>query len=136
MKRLAVLIISLALPVAAQDGPSMTGEEFRDLAEGYTLHFEDETGRYFGSEQYLPDAQTIWRPSNGECERGVWAADRGRICFLYVVGIACWKLYRDGDDVLALSANGDDGAIDENPTRLRLKDRNNIPVSCEVVPSV
>lgn len=114
----------------------MTGGEFRALSEGYTLHFEDMTGEYFGSEQYFEDGRTLWRPRNGECERGVWAEDRGRICFLYVVGLACWKLFREAGDVTALSANGENGEIDEAPTQLRLRDRNQVPVSCEEVPSV
>ena len=114
----------------------MTGSEFRALSEGYTLHFEDMTGEYFGSEQYFEDGRTLWRPRNGECERGVWAEDRERICFLYVVGLACWKLFRDADDVTAFSANGENGEIDEAPTQLRLRDRNQVPVSCEEVPSV
>ncbi len=136
MTRWIFALLFLPSYALATDQPAMTGEEFKAFAEGHTLHFEDETGRYFGSEQYLVDGQTIWRPRNGECEYGVWAEDRGRICFLYIVGIACWKLYVDGDGLSALSANGDKGEIDETPTRLRLRDRNQIPVSCEDVPSV
>ena len=136
MKRLLILCLLTPVMSFAQDRPSLTGSEFRELSEGHTLHFEDMTGRYFGSEQYFPDGKTLWRPRDGECERGVWAEDRGRICFLYVVGLACWKLYRDGDDITALSANGDDAGIDEAPTRLRLRDRNQVPVSCDEVPSV
>ena len=136
MKRLLIFCLLTPVLCAAQDRPSMTGSDFRELSEGYTLHFEDMTGRYFGSEQYFEDGRTLWRPVNGECERGVWAEDRGRICFLYVVGLACWKLFRDGDDITAFSANGDSGEIDEAPTQLRLRDRNQAPVSCEEAPSV
>ncbi len=132
-----VFIFLLApLTAAAEGRPAMTGADFRAYAEGYTLHFEDESGRYFGSEQYFPDGHTVWRPRNGECERGVWAEDQGRICFLYVVGIACWKVYVEDEGLSAVSANGDAGEIDETPTRLRLRDRNQVPVSCDEIPSV
>lgn len=136
MKRWLFSLLLLPLTAFADDRPAMTGADFKAYSEGYTLHFEDENGRYFGSEQYFPDGATLWRPRNGECERGVWAEDQGRICFLYIVGIACWKLYFEEDGLSAVSANGDAGEIDEAPTRLRLRDRNQIPVSCEEVPSV
>lgn len=136
MKHWLIALLVFPLASIADDRPTMTGAEFRAYSEGYTLHFEDESGRYFGSEQYFPDGATVWRPRNGECERGVWAEDQGRICFLYVVGIACWKLYVEEDGLSAVSANADSGKTDENPTRLRLRDRNQIPVSCEEVPSV
>lgn len=136
MKHWPIALLAFSLASIADDRPTMTGADFRAYSEGYTLHFEDESGRYFGSEQYFPDGATVWRPRNGECERGVWAEDQGRICFLYVVGIACWKLYVEEDGLSAVSANGDSGETDENPTRLRLRDRNQITVNCEEVPSV
>jgi len=136
MTRWFLALLLLPLTSFADDRPAMTGADFKAYAEGYTLHFEDLSGRYFGSEQYFPDGKTLWRPRNGECERGVWAEDRGRICFLYVVGLACWKLYVEDGGISAFSANGDNGEIDETPTQLRLRDRNQIPVTCEEVPSV
>lgn len=136
MLRWFLIFLLAPLFAVSDERPAMTGEDFKAYAEGYTLHFEDEAGRYFGSEQYLADGQTVWRPRNGECERGVWAEDQGRICFLYVVGIACWKVYAEDNGLSAVSANGDSGEIDEAPTRLSLRDRNQIPVSCEEVPSV
>lgn len=136
MIRWFLILSFLPLIAFAEERTAMTGADFKAYSEGYTLHFEDETGRYFGSEQYFADGRTVWRPRNGECDRGVWAQDKGRICFLYVVGIACWKVYVEDEGLSAVSANGDAGEIDETPTRLRLRDRNQIPVSCEEVPSV
>ena len=136
MTRCILPLLLLPFSAFADDRPTITGPEFKSYSEGFTLHFEDEEGRYFGSEQYFADGKTLWRPRNGECEHGVWAEDQGRICFLYIVGIACWKLYLEDEGLSAQSANGANGETDENPTRLRLRDRNQIPVICEDPPSV
>lgn len=130
---LLFILAVFAHAAPAQEAP-MTGAEFRAFAEGHTLHFEDETGEHFGSEQYFEGGQTLWLPRGGQCERGVWTAESGRICFLYAVGIACWRVYRLGEnDLAAISADDLEG---EPTTRLRLTRRDRTPLICPDGPAV
>ena len=130
MIRAALALLLLAAPAAA--GEPLSGAEFRALTEGWTLHFSDEAGEYYGSEQYLPEGRTVWLPRGGRCERGVWAAAEGRICFLYSYGYGCWRVYRRGDEVTAVE-DPHDGAP---PTRLRLSRRDRDPLLCPEGPGV
>lgn len=134
MKRF-ILIAFAALFItgdaAAQNAEPMTAQEFRALAQGWTLHFRDEYGEYFGSEQYLDNGQTVWLPRGGQCLRGVWSEESRRICFLYGVGLSCWRIYRDGEE--GLYAESADGASD---TRLWLIRRDKAPVLCPEGPGV
>jgi hypothetical protein len=127
MSLAARIAVGLTLfgPVVAFAGP-MTGEEFRAASEGQTLHFQDETGDYFGSEQYFPDGRTMWLPRGGSCMDGIWAEVSDMICFQYLVGTSCWRLYPDGNDgIRAESADGQSSTI-----KLRLIKRDNTPVLC------
>lgn len=121
---------------AAQEaGPTMTGEEFRTIAEGRTLYFEDETGAHFGAEQYFEGGQSVWLPAGGECLRGLWAEHEDKVCFLYNFGdIACWRLYREGaEGMVAISADEND---EGPPTRLRLYAADDRPLICPEGPGV
>lgn len=120
-----LLIAFLALPGFAYAEP-MTGEEFRAASEGQTLHFRDESGDYFGSEQYFPNGRTMWLPRGGSCQDGIWAEVEDMICFQYLAGVSCWRLYPEEDDgIRAESADG------QSPmTRLWLIKRDDRPVLC------
>lgn len=133
MKYLFAALLLVAAPAAAQDGEPMTAQEFRAASEGWTLHFRDAFGQYFGSEQYFEDGRTMWLPRGGTCEPGVWAGDGERICFLYGVGLSCWRLYREGEDGI-YAESADDG--DEGRTQLWLERRDRSPVLCPEGPGV
>ncbi len=129
MKRAALLAILLA--GAATAGEPISGEEFRRLSEGWTLHFADESGEWFGSEQYFADGRTLWLPRGGQCEPGAWDAAAGEVCFRYAVGVSCWRLFRDGaDGLVAETADG------SPPLRLRLVGREREPLLCPEGPGV
>lgn len=135
LKKIVKYLLPLAIAAhaaTAQDAP-ITGEEFREFSEGWTLHFSDPTGEYFGSEQYFEDGSTMWLPRSGDCEQGVWAEDSPRICFLYPTGIACWMVYREGDRLRAVAA--DDNEADP-PLELFMTRRDKRPVVCPDGPSV
>ncbi|MEO0361454.1 MAG: hypothetical protein AAF322_10100 [Pseudomonadota bacterium] len=128
------LAAAFALRVDADPaGAPMNGDAFRDYAEGWTLFFETEDGDYFGAEQYFPNNQTLWMPRGGACTPGVWAEDQDRICFLYEVGISCWRLFHDGDD--GMRAVNDDGG-GAPPTRIRVSRKEREPLLCPDGPGV
>lgn len=114
----------------------MTGEEFGDFAEGWTLYFETEQGEYFGAEQYLKNNRTIWLPRGGSCSPGVWAEDRQRICFLYGATVSCWKIFADGPDGIHAENADDEGARAGVATRLRGFRRDRAPLLCPDGPGV
>ena len=130
MIRAALLTLLLAAPAAAEP---MDGAAFRAFSEGWTLHFEDEAGGYFGSEQYFEDGRALWLPQGGQCHRGLWTETDGRICFLYDVGISCWRLFAEGEDGMTAISDDDTG---RPPTRLRLLRRDRSPVLCPEGPGV
>lgn len=122
--RLAAALLLLALPAAAEE--VVTGEEFRALAEGQTLHFELGGGPY-GSEQYLPGNRTLWRFGTEECEEGVWWEEAGTICFRYDSNPVsqCWIVTRRNGDVFARTVDDADGSGE-----LRLARRDREPLAC------
>ncbi|MFV0472838.1 MAG: hypothetical protein ACK5MQ_01130 [Pikeienuella sp.] len=130
MRRALALALLLAGPAGAAE--PMSAADFRAAAEGWTLHFRDRNGDYFGSEQYLENGRTVWLPSGGVCERGIWSEDQGRICFLYAAGLSCWRLYPDGEDGI-YAESADDGP---GVTRIWLERRDRNPVLCPEGPGV
>lgn len=142
IKRLALAALCLAAALSggvppsasAESRPPMTADDFRAVAEGWTLHFRNEAGEYFGSEQYLPGGRTVWLPQGGNCTPGSWVEESGRICFLYEIGVSCWRLFREGEDgIYAESANETD--VGEE-TRLWSVRRDKAPVLCPDGPGV
>ncbi|MEL6479274.1 MAG: hypothetical protein AAFR17_18245, partial [Pseudomonadota bacterium] len=80
----------------------ITPREFQDYAEGYTLYFEHD-GEPFGSESFDEGGAVTWRYRDGVCVDGVWRAHGAQICFYYgdPQGVLCWRMLRDGDQLLA-----------------------------------
>lgn len=121
----------------------MTGAEFRAFTEGHTLHVEDETGVYFGSEQYPGNDRAIWLPTEGECQHGNWAEVGDRICFLYESGdVSCWRIYRDGatsmrfQNVPVMEDAENQAPEAPNELFLRLTKRDKRPIICPEGPGV
>ncbi|MFN3259757.1 MAG: hypothetical protein ACE37J_04275 [Pikeienuella sp.] len=133
MRRGLLLAALLASPAGALE--PMDGAAFRAFSEGWTLHFSDESGAYFGTEQYFEDGRTIWAPSGGGCHHGIWAEDAGRICFLYDVGLSCWKLFSEGEDSI-LAESVETGPGGGPPTRLRLMRKDRSAAPCDEGPGV
>lgn len=125
LKLLAFILI--AAPALAQEPVSPA--EFRDFAEGWTLHFE-RNGRPFGSEAFEGGGKVRWRYSDGSCVRGVWRADDGQLCFLYDSDeegrtINCWKMLRDDDGLFARLLDGKNAGLE-----LRVTRRDRTPLLC------
>lgn len=132
MTRAAALALALIAAPAWAEEP-MTGEAFRALTEGWTLHFQNADGEYYGTEQFLSDGRTVWLRAGGQCHDGVWVEDGDRICFLYEVGVSCWRLFPEGaDGFSAQSADG--GANDGARISAFRKDRS--PLVCPDAPGV
>jgi hypothetical protein len=121
----ALLLLLPGLPAAADE--VLDGTAFRELAEGWTLHFELD-GRLFGSEQYLPGDRTIWRPGTEGCERGVWWEQSGAICFAYEGQPApqCWIMTRRNGDIFARTVEDIDGTGE-----IRMSGRDRAPLACQ-----
>ncbi len=100
MKKISVLIAGLlAVPVpviAAED--ILSPSEFKELTAGTTMYFS-KNGQPYGAEQYFEDGRVIWTFFNGQCERGAWFEDEGRVCFVYETqsDAQCWHFFKDGD---------------------------------------
>lgn len=125
------LLVAMATPLSAD--PPMTGKQFDELGTGWTLYFEDDSGAYFGAEQYLGQGRTVWRSRNGGCQWGEWYEAEGQICFLYKgQRPSCWRLYSEGEGLRAESA--DQNA--EDRLTLRMITRDQRPVNCEEGPAV
>lgn len=131
MRAAALALALLAAQASAEE--LMTSAEFRSLTEGWTLHFNDEAGEYYGSEQYFSDGRTVWLRAGGQCEEGIWMEESERICFLYEIGMSCWRLYRNGENsFIAETADGDGG----DGSRVSSFRRDRAPIVCPEVPGV
>ncbi|WP_233252454.1 hypothetical protein [Maritimibacter sp. 55A14] len=103
LRCLVLLALTTAPALAAEPlGP----DEFAARVTGRTLHFQRH-GAPYGSEQYLPGRQVIWRFAGDICIAGFWYSERGKICFVYdrEPGPQCWDFLR-GDDGLRARAEG------------------------------
>jgi len=89
-----ILVIFVWAQIASAQS-LITPEEFEDLSEGKTLHFNNELG-YHGSEQYLSDREVRWRFANGLCQVGFWYDEGDAICFQYENEPApiCWYFWQ------------------------------------------
>jgi hypothetical protein len=94
MRPLLLALCLLAAPALAEEPVSPA--EFRDYAEGWTLHFERD-GEPFGQEAFEPGGGTLWRSPDGSCMEGVWRPHGAQLCFYYGEGleVLCWRALRD-----------------------------------------
>ncbi|MCI4664780.1 MAG: hypothetical protein MRY74_08660 [Neomegalonema sp.] len=83
-------------------------EEFRRLFEGKTAHLREQSGVYYGSEQFLPGDRSVWTLRGETCQDGVWTHTAERqYCFTYGAdGPHCWFMYRRGGKLYAESTGG------------------------------
>jgi hypothetical protein len=116
MRRL-LLALCLAMAPAAALGIAeepVSPSEFRDYAEGWTLHFEHE-GEPFGEEAFAPGGHTIWRDPEGQCLEGVWKPHGAQLCFYYGQGreVLCWRALRDEEGLFVrLLGDGPDAGME------------------------
>lgn len=106
----------------------MSVEEFVELSEGHTLHFQDRFGDYAGGETFFEGQQTIWQYSDGTCTRGEWWAEGDAICFVYDLNPEpqCWRMIEDGTRILARLRDATDPFGDLILTR-----RTAVPLTCD-----
>jgi hypothetical protein len=121
----ALLLLAAAVPAGALEpiGP----RAFREYSEGYTLYFEQD-GQPFGAESFGTEGQTTWQFSDGTCLEGVWRPHGAQICFYYGLEaeVLCWRMLRDGDEILArLLGEGPDAGME-----LRIVRRDRAPLLC------
>ena len=125
LARLAIAACLLAAPAAAEEPVSPA--EFRDYAEGWTLHFSHE-GEPFGQEKFGAGGETLWRFRDGTCMEGMWAAHGAQLCFYYGQGaeVLCWRALRDEEGLLVrLLGDGPDAGME-----LRVTDRDKSEPLC------
>jgi hypothetical protein len=129
MRILFAAVLSFAASLGAAEEPVST-EAFRAYAEGWTIYFEED-GAPFGAESFRRDGSVTWKPEGGRCVEGVWGGDdTGRICFLYPEAMACWRLTRDADGMIARMED------DDEPLTLRIVRRDRRPLLCGDEPAI
>ena len=116
MRRVLLALCLVVAPAAAfgiAEEP-VSPSEFRDYAEGWTLHFEHQ-GEPFGEEAFEPGGQTIWRYPDGSCVEGVWKPHGAQLCFYYGQGteVLCWRALRDEEGLFVrLLGEGPDAGME------------------------
>ncbi|MEM8792990.1 MAG: hypothetical protein AAGE80_15325 [Pseudomonadota bacterium] len=125
MRSALLLTILLAMPAGAQE--IMSPEAFREYSEGFTLYFEQD-GEPFGTESFGEGGSTTWRYRDGSCIEGVWKPHGGQVCFFYgdQQGVLCWRMLRDGDDIIARLL----GEAENAGMELRITRRDKKPLLC------
>jgi hypothetical protein len=125
--RLLFAALLIAAPAFAEQ--SVSPDEFREYAEGWTLYFERD-GLHFGSEEFRSDGMVRWRYSDGSCVRGAWRPHDGQLCFLYDTEdegavINCWRMMRDEQGLFARLLDGENAGLE-----LRVTRRDRAPLLC------
>lgn len=128
MRALPALVLAFAigvLPARAEEPVSPS--EFREYAEGWTLHFEKD-GEPFGTEKFESGGRTLWRFRDGTCAPGVWRPHGAQVCFFYGGDseVLCWRVLRDERGILVrLLGEGEDAGME-----LRITGRDNAEPIC------
>mgnify|MGYP006928169136 CR=1 FL=1 len=93
MVKMLALLCVLPCSVASQE--FLTPEAFEKLSEGKTLYFAQQ-GQPYGTEQYLPNRQSIWQFADGACTKGIWFSRDQLICFVYenAPDEQCWNFLK------------------------------------------
>ena len=127
MRTLIIAVLLIAVPALADE--PISPEEFRDFAEGWTLHFERD-GEPFGSEAFEQGGKVRWRYSDGSCVRGAWRPRDQQLCFLYDSEgegpvVNCWQMMRDDAGMFARLMDGENAGME-----LRVARRDRTPLLC------
>lgn len=98
---IALISLSLSPQPSAAIEP-VPPEEFRAMAEGWTVYFTL-NGALYGAESYGKGDRSCWCYIEGECQEGVWWADGPQLCFDYghEGSPSCWTLHRDDGGIVA-----------------------------------
>lgn len=109
--RLTALLALLLLPLPALAETPMTAAEFDAYVTGKTLTYS-QFGTIFGIEEYLPGRKVRWAFTEDICQYGTWYEEAGNICFVYEYDPTphCWRFWREGDGLKALSVNDAPGS--------------------------
>ncbi len=125
--RILIAALLIAAPALAEE--PVSPDEFREFAEGWTLHFERD-GEPFGSEAFEGGGKVRWRYSDGSCVNGAWRPHDGELCFLYDSEdegrvINCWEMLRDEAGLFARLVSGRNAGLE-----LRVSRRDRAPLLC------
>jgi len=111
-----ILAVSLgAQETMAQDDMAITGEAaLRALFAGQTFYGHTREGSAW-AEYYRPDGKSAYR--EGDCVTpGEWRVNENGACFAYPAfesgEIACYRLFRDGDQIDFVPDEGGDSDAD------------------------
>lgn len=127
MKTLISLIfMAFAAPAISQE--IMSAEEFDSFSVGTTLYFY-QNGRFYGSEQFFENRQSVWRAEDGSCVNGQWEEIEQGICFSYdgSAEMHCWQLTRDNGTIIIESLFPAEGRA---TTVLEVDGQDTIPIIC------
>lgn len=104
---LSVALAASLLPLAAQAGDMLTGDQIRTLVSGNTVQGDMQaTGVYT---EFYADDGTI----KGKDYTGVWSIDGDNMCFQYGSDPAsCWQVAKEGEQVQWVK----DGKVDGTGT--------------------
>ncbi len=105
MKYLLLSALLFTTPTMAET--LLSHDEFEALSTGKTLYFSKD-GKPYGSEHFSKDRSSVWRYSDGECEKGEWFPQAGMICFNYEFGLEtqCWDFFKTDKGGYAARAEG------------------------------
>lgn len=125
MLRLALLVLCWAGAASAE--VTLSPDQFDRMSTGKTMEFERD-GAWYGSEQYLPNREVVWKYGDGTCTSGFWFEDQGSLCFVYedAPQPQCWVFVEREGDFFARPAESTSGTDAE----LRLSRQSEQPLAC------
>ncbi len=126
--KIAVTLLFLASAIPAFSQDLLSADEFDNFSVGTTLYFY-QNGRFYGSEQFFENRQSVWRAQDGSCVNGKWDEVQNGICFLYDGSdeLHCWQLTRDNDTIMIESMFPTKG---QATTILEVDGQDTIPIIC------
>lgn len=98
---LAISVALVATPVVAQDQP-LTGAEIQALLSGNTAVADDGSYR----QTFAADGTTIYAPSGGEPDAGLWRVENDRYCSQWAGGgWDCYDVEGTSDHIVWISGD-------------------------------
>lgn len=98
------MLVSVSMAGAER---KLSASEFDELSQNKTLYF-NQSGQFYGVEQYFPNRLVTWKDISGECQNGYWHEENGSICFTYETEpTQCWHVLERQGNIYARMTNWD-----------------------------